>query len=215
MLDRFKEIFSKGEEGIKFKLPRHIAIVTKGKLRYAKKHNLSIEDTYNQSYLITLSTISSIVKLNIPVLTFYFVSTKLRELEHFSSIVSSLTVFFNDLSKKELIHENKIKISVLGKWYDLPGTLVDSIKNIIDLTKNYDGFFVNFCINYDGQEEIIDAIKLISRQIKGEKIDRSRTASDLLLWDTPNAKIHFTNKLWPDFDKIELMDAIREYQKGE
>ncbi len=242
MLDKVKDILKKEEDIIKFRLPRHIALVTKGKHLYAEKHKLPIEMVYEKSNIIIISTIASSVKLNIPVTTFHLLSTKTKELEHFSNIVDSLTEFFNDLSNKELIHKNKIKISVLGKWYDLPGKLVDSIKNLIDKTKEYDSYFVNFCINYDGQEEIIDAIKLISRQIKAGKLDPElitkeiikeniyssyfpppnliiingpKRTSDLLLWDSPNEKAYFTNKLWPDFDRIELMDAIRDYQKGE
>ena len=243
MLDKFKDILRK-EEGdiIQFKLPRHIALVTKGKHLYAEKHKLSVEGVYRKSNVIILSTIASSVKLKIPITTFYILSTKSHELEHFSAVIDSLTEFFNDLAGKDLVHKNQIKISVLGKWYDMPGKFVESIKNLIEKTREYDSYFVNFCINYDGQEEIIDAIKLISRQIKAGKLDPemitkdllkeniyssyflppdlviingSKRTSDLLLWDSPNAKVYFTNKLWPDFDRIELMDAIREYQKGE
>lgn len=243
MLDKFKGILKKEENDvIKFKLPRHIAIVTKGKHIYAEKHKIPIGDVYKKSNLIILTTISSSVKLNIPITTFYLLSTKAQELEHFSAVIDSLTEFLNDLSGKELVHNNKIKVSVIGKWYDMPGKFVDSIKNIIEKTKEYDSYFVNFCINYDGQEEIVDAVKLISMQIKSGKLDAelinkdmvkeniyssyflppdliiingSKRTSDLLLWDSPNAKVYFTNKLWPDFDRMELMDAIREYQKGE
>ena len=242
MLDKFKDIIKKEEGLIEFRLPRHIALVTKGKNIYAKKHNIPIEDVYSQSNLIILSTIASSAKLKIPITTFYLLSTSSDELEHFSTIVDSLTSFFNDLADKELIHKNKIKVSVLGKWYNLPGKLVDSIKNLLEKTKEYDSYFVNLCLNYDGQEEIIDAFRLIIRQIKAGKLDAelisketvkentyssyflppdliiingSKTTSDLLLWDSPNAKVYFTNKLWPDFDKTELMDAIKEYQKGE
>ena len=244
MLDKFKDILKKEdkEDSIQFKIPRHIALVTKGKHIYAEKHKITIEKVYERSNVLILSTIASSVKLNIPITTFYILSTKGEQLEHFSTIIDSLTEFLNNLANKELIHKNKVKISVLGKWYNLPGKFVDSIKNIIEKTKDYDGYFVNFCINYDGQEEITDALRLIARQIKAEKIDAdmitkelikeniyssyflppdlivingSKKTSDLLLWDSPNAKVYFTNKLWPDFDRIELMDAIKEFQKGE
>lgn len=243
MLDALKDVLKKEDEDtIRFTLPRHIAIVTKGKHVYAEKHKKAIEEVYNKSNLIMLSTIASAAKLKIPITTFYLLSTKSYELEHFSAVVDSLAEFFNELAEKEIIHKNKIKISVFGKWYDMPGKLVDSIKKVMEKTKEYDSFFVNFCINYDGQQEIIDALKLVSMQIKSGKLDAelisketikenlyssyfmppdliiingSKRTSDLLLWDSPNAKVYFTNKLWPDFDRLELMDAIREYQKGE
>jgi len=243
MLGKFRDILKKEEDDIiQFKLPRHLALVTKGKHIYAEKHKITIEQVYQKSNIIILSTIASSVKLKIPITTFYLLSTDSRQLEHFSTVVDSLTEFFNDLANKELIHKNQIKASVFGKWYDLPGKFVDSIKNLIEKTKEYDSYFVNFCINYNGQEEIVDAVKLMSRQIKAGKLDPelinkemikentyssyflppdlviingSKRISDLLLWDSPNAKVYFTNKLWPDFDRIELMDAIKEYQKSE
>ena len=150
---------------------------------------------------------------------------------------------FNELSESKLIHENKIKISILGKWYNLPGRVVDAIKKAINDTRDYDSFFVNFCINYDGQEEIVDAMKLIGMQIKAGRMDPElidkdtikesiyssyflppdlmikngsrKETSGFLLWDSVNAKIYFTNKLWPDFDRTEFMDAIKDYQKGD
>lgn len=243
MLDKFKDILKKEDSDvIKFRLPKHIAMVTKGKHIYAEKHKISIEKVYKRSNVIIHSTIASAVKLSIPITTFYILSTETQDLPDSATVIDSLTEFFNDLANKELIHKNQIKISVLGKWYDLPGKFVDSIKNLIEKTKEYDSYFVNFCINYNGQEEIVDAIKLISRQLKADKLDAeminkdlikenvyssyflppdliiingSKRTSDLLLWDSPDAKLYFTNKLWPDFDRMELMDAIKEYQKGE
>ncbi|MBW2975211.1 di-trans,poly-cis-decaprenylcistransferase [Candidatus Woesearchaeota archaeon] len=230
-----------GNDLIGFRLPTHIALVTKGKNLYAKKHNIPIKNAYKRSNKLILETIESSVKLRIPITTFYLLSTKTHDLEYFSILVDSLSEFFNELSDNGLIHKNMVKVSVLGKWYDLPGKLVDSIKNLIEKTRDYDAFFVNLCLNYDGQEEIVDAVRLISRQIKAGKLDAElinkelikeniyssyflppdliiingpKRMSDLLLWDSPDAKVCFTNKLWPDFDMVEFMDAIKEYGKG-
>ena len=98
-------------------------------------------------------------------------------------------------------------------------------------------------MNYDGQEGIVDALKLLVMQIKLVKIDpelidknsikenlyssyflppdlmikngNRKETSGFLLWDSVNTKIYFTNKLWPDFDKTEFMDAIKDFQKGD
>jgi undecaprenyl diphosphate synthase len=243
MLDKFKEILKKEDNGIiKFKLPRHVAIVTKGKHIYADKHKTPIGEVYEKSNILILNTIATSVKLGIPITTFYILSTETETLPDFSFVADSLSAFFNELAGKDLIHKNQIKVSVIGKWYDLPGKFVESIKGVIEKTKDYDSFFVNFCINYNGQEEIVDAVKLISRQIKADRLDPemisrdlikeniyssfflppdliiingSKRTSDLLLWDSPDAKVYFTGKLWPDFDKMEYTDAIKEYQKGE
>jgi len=242
IVGRIRGLVKKEDGFITLKIPRHIAIVTEGKTKWSKKHNVSIKEAYEKSFLIIRSTTLSSIKLNVPIITFYLLGTNMKDLEQFSVLMDSLKDFFDDLIGKDMIHDNKIKVSVFGKWYDLPGRVVDSIKNIIEKTKDYDGYFLNFCINYDGQEEIVDAVKLIARQLKVGKLDVESIKPDILkenmyssyflppdlmivngdkkklsgmfLWDSKSAEIHFTGKLWPDFDKTEFMDAIKEYQKG-
>jgi tritrans,polycis-undecaprenyl-diphosphate synthase [geranylgeranyl-diphosphate specific] len=164
------------------------------------------------------------------------------ETEKYSILMDQLKSFFDDIATREFILKNNVKISVLGKWYDLPGRVVDSIKIALDKTKDNEEFYLNFAINYDGQEEIVDAVKLISRQIRADKLDPdsinkelikentyssyfippdliivngpTKVTNGLLLWDSSKSQIHFTSKLWPDFDRTEFMDAIKEFQKG-
>ncbi|MFH1642013.1 MAG: polyprenyl diphosphate synthase [Nanoarchaeota archaeon] len=239
IVDKFKGIVNRGY--IKLEVPKHVAIVTEGKTTWTKKHELSIEEAYKKSFIIIRSTTHSAIKLGIPIITFYLLSTKMKDLEQFSILMDSLKDFFDDLINREFIGKSGVKINVFGKWYDLPGRVVESIKNTVDKTKDNNNYYLNFCINYSGQEEIVDAIKLIARKIKADKLDidsitkemvkenlyssnfsppdliiinGTTKTSDLLLWDSGRTSIYFTNKLWPDFDRIDFMDAIKEYQKG-
>ena len=244
IVERFKQLVVKDTSDgfMRLKLPKHIAIVTKGKSVWAKKHNAPIEEAYARSYAIIRSTIISAIRLDIPILTFYILSTNMKDLEKFSILMDSLQKFFEELADEEFIQKYHAKITVFGKWYDLPGRVVDAIKSAVDKTKEHDRFFLNFCINYSGQEEIVDAIKLITRQVSAEKLDvdaitvdtvkesiyssyflppdliivngSKKITNGLLLWDSTRSQIYFTNKLWPDFDKTEFMDAIKEFQKG-
>ena len=152
--------------------------------------------------------------------------------------MDNLAKLFNEIISNKKIHKDQIKVSILGKWYDLPERVVNPIKEIIESTKDYDKFFLNFCVNYDGHEEIADACRLIARQIKSEKIDpesinnqlikenlyssyfispdliieNSKEFSGLLLWDSKNSMIFFTDKQWPDFTKIDFFRAIEDFQ---
>ena len=139
--------------------------------------------------------------------------------------------FFDGISNSPVIQNNKVKVSIFGKWYNLPGKAVESIKKIIEGTKDYDGFFVNFCINYYGQEEIVDACKLIAKQVELGKIDSEMITKDtikeniyssyflapdiiliygerkmtgLLLWDSANSRIEFAGKSFMEFDEKDL-----------
>ena len=244
MLTRIKSVIKKEKDVLSIKLPRHIAITMDGTEHWALKNDISYEEAYKKAFFMLRNTIKSQVKLKIPILSFYILDENYdKDGESYSHLLDAIVEVLNEFVNNEFVNENKIKISVIGKWYNLPSRIVDPIKKVIDETKDYDGFFVNLCINYNGQEEIVNAIKLLGMQIKAGKLDpdlidkdsikenlyssyflppnlmikngNKKEMSGFLLWDSVNTKIYFTNKLWPDFDRTEFMDAIKEYQKGE
>lgn len=231
-------------EGVKSKiqissqnLPKHIAIIVDGCEEFAEKNKQPIADVYKTQFLNIKNAIKIGVKLKVPIMTFFSRSTKPADEE-----IDQLVEFFNLLLNWNLIHENQIKISVLGKWYNMPDRLIEPIKKIISDTKDYDKHFVNFCIQYTGQEEIVDACKLIAQQLKLDKITpeginsalikeniytsyylppdlmivsgKKKTTGGVLLWDSTNTKIHFTDVLWPDFGKENFLKSIVFYQSN-
>ena len=225
MLDKLR--FGKEKMvAIKLKLPKHIAITMDGAVRG--------KNGYVDVFSKVIDAIKNQKKLNIPIMTFFI----LPEGQHDDEYVNSLSNFLNDLTSNEII-EN-VKVSVLGKWYDLP--IVESIKGIIESTKDNEEYFVNLCINYDGQEEIVDACKLLARKIISEKIDadainkevikdnlyssyfippeiiivngKKNYKTNLLLWDSADAILFFSGKKWIDFDRGDIMDAITKFQKS-
>ncbi|MBW2980680.1 di-trans,poly-cis-decaprenylcistransferase [Candidatus Woesearchaeota archaeon] len=241
MLERFRILKKEKEAGIALKSPKHIAITTNGTTSWAIKHEVTFEEAFKKSFAIINNAMEVQINQKIPIITFYLMAEETKKKpEIFTQVVSAVTVLFEGLVGNKLIHENKIKISILGKWYDLPSRLVDAIKGALDETRDYDSFFVNFCINYDGNEEIVDACKLVARQISADKLSpeainaelikenlyssyflppdiiikngKERTTAGLLLWDSAHSHVHFSEKNWPDFDKDNLMKAIKDYQ---
>lgn len=242
MLEKISKILHKQEEAIKIKALRHLAITMQGLEVYAQQNKKQIEEVYKKSFELLKEVIQQQVKLNIPIMTVLLLTEKQKKEEKFLKFIDELIEFFTFIKHAEFIHKNKVKISALGKWYDLPSRAVEPIKEAIAETKDYDTFFLNFCINYDGQTEIVDACKLIARQIKANKLDvdaitketikeniyssyflppdlliktgKKKTTSGLLLWDSPNTEIFLTKKDWPEFNRHTLMQAVRAYQKG-
>jgi len=231
-------------EGVKSKiqlssqnLPKHVAIIVDGCEEHAQKNNMPPADVYKTEFLNIKNAIKVGAKINIPIMTFFSRTTKPAEEE-----TDQLVEFFNLLLNWDLIHQNQIKISVLGKWYNLPQRLIEPIKKIISDTKEYDKFFINFCIQYNGQEEIVDACRLITQQVKLDKITpeninkslvkeniyssyfmppdlmivsgKKKTTGGLLLWDSADTKIHFTNTNWPDFGREDFLKSIAFYQSN-
>ena len=234
----------KKEEEKPFRLrtkAKHVAVTTNGILKWALDNKKSLEDAYKESNIVLKEIIEAQIKNKIPILTIYLLPTGLDNLEHFSIRIDSMLDLFNELIGSEMIEYNKVKISAFGKWYDLPNRLVEPIKKILDKTKDFDNFFVNFCINYNGQEEIVDACKILSMQIKTEKIELDSITQEniksniytsdflppdiiikngtkqringLLLWDSARSSIVFTKKLWPDFDKGDFEKAVSDFER--
>jgi len=218
---------------IKADMPRHIAITMEKELK-----GINLEDTYNKRTNLIKDLLNIQIKLNIPIITIFLLSSNAKNSENFSFLMDDLAKFFNEIISHKKIHTEQIKVSVLGKWYDLPERVLNSIKRIIESTKDYDKFFLNFCVNYDGHEEIVDACRIIARQIKSEKIDpesinkqlikenlyssyfispdliieNNKEFSGLLLWDSKNSMIVSTGKQWPEFTKSDLFKAIEAFQ---
>lgn len=226
---------------IKLRYPNHLAMTMEGVLACVLKNGQDLKECYKKSFTILKNIIRIQTKHNITILTVLVLPASVKKnTENFSVLIDGLIDFFKETKEDPLIHKNKIKISVLGKWYDLPGRLVDPIKEVTNETKEYDHFFLNLCINYNGQEEIADAIRLIGRQIKAEKIDPGligketvkenlyssyfippdliiktglkHTIPGVLLWDSIYSKLYFADKYWPDLKVSDLIKAFKEFQ---
>ena len=168
-------------------------------------------------------TTEEFLKRKIPILTLNLPETDFDKLNRIIALISSW----------EKIHSEKIKVNFFGKWYDLAWRVVEEIKNLIDETKDYDGFFLNLCIAYDGQEEIVDACRLLAKQAKIEKISPDnisktdikdniytsafmppqkifilggrKSIGGFLLWDSEKADIIFLDKHFDNINTEEIL----------
>ncbi|MBU0461611.1 MAG: di-trans,poly-cis-decaprenylcistransferase [Nanoarchaeota archaeon] len=225
-------------EGLKY--PKHIAFTFSGHKVWADRNKKEAKEAYSRMFEKVNDMIDLQTKYDIPIITIYLLTTKVQRSEHFNTLMDLLVEFFANLSKNADIFKHKVKISILGKWYDLPGKVIEPIKKIIDETRDYDSFFLNLCVNYDGQDELVDACKLILRRVLAEKADldtidqdmikdnlyssyflppnmivrlgKKKTLKAFLLWDSTQSTIYFNDIFWQDFDEKEFLKAIKYYQ---
>ncbi len=141
------------------------------------------------------------------------------------------------------IHRNHMKVKAIGRVELLPDTLRETLKNLEDATKAYNNHYLNIAIAYGGQNELVDAVKKIASKIKDglldvNEIDKEviesclytshlpqsspdmilRTSgekrlSGFLIWQSAYSELVFMDVYWPEFRKIDLMRAIRTFQK--
>lgn len=143
----------------------------------------------------------------------------------------------------ERIHNNKIHVKVIGRLSLLPKDLQQLIMDAEKATQDYDEHFLNFALAYGGRAEIVDAARKIAEKVHGgelspEKIDEQvfesflytshmpkqdpdliiRTSgeerlSGFLLWQSAYSELCFLDVYWPDFRLIDLLRAVRTFQK--
>ena len=221
-------------------MPKHIAISLDDISDWCRKNNIRIDDGCKRYFKLLNVLLRLQVRLNIPIFTVYLLPENAEKSDNFIMFSECLADFFNELLGSMTVQASKIKISIFGKWYNLPGKAVEALKDVIEKTKDYDSYFVNFCINYDGQEEIVDACKLIAKQVELGKIDSEmvtkgtikeniyssyflapdviliygeKKLTGLLLWDSANAKVVFAEKSFMEFSEEDLEKLIHNIFK--
>ncbi len=222
-------------------LPKHIAIIMDGNRRWAKQRGLSTREGHKAGAR-ALENISKFCnEIGIKYLTVYAFSTEnwKRSKQEVSALMailrSEVDAFLKDKNKEN------IKIKLAGNMEGLSKSLQTSIKKAIEMTKNNTGLTLNIAFNYGGRQELVNAVKKIAQRIKNNEIDIDdinedlvtnnlytagqpdpdlliRTSHELrtsnfLPWQLVYTEFYFPEKHWPEFEKEDLLEAIRVYQK--
>ena len=143
----------------------------------------------------------------------------------------------------ERIHGHRVRVKVIGRLNLLPKSLQEMVRQVEEATKGYNEHFLNLALAYGGRAEIVDAARKIAQKVeKGEmkpdSIDEDlferylytahmakqdpdliiRTSgeerlSGFLLWQCAYSELCFLDVYWPDFRRIDLLRAVRTYQR--
>lgn len=220
-------------------IPNHVAIILDGNGRWAKKRGLPRNYGHSQGSKAVEQICEDAYKLGVKYLTVYAFSTEnwKRPKEEVEAIMKLLRSYLKTSIKTS--EKNNMKVRVLGDKTRLSQDIQDSIKNLEESSKNKSGLNLQVAINYGGRDELVRAIKSLSLHVKdhtidvndidetilGEYIDTKgipdpdlliRTSgetrlSNFMLWQMAYTEFYFTDVLWPDFNKVELMKAIEYY----
>lgn len=218
----------------KLKIPTHVAIIVDGNGRWAKERGLSRLKGHNAGYDNLRELVRYIMSRGVKVLSLYVFSTE--NFKRAQEEVGHLMDLFVLLYKKELksFMNNNIKVVFSGRDDPLPKAVIKARDELVETTKNNTGGIVNFCMNYGGRAEIMDAVKKIAKS--GVDIDSLsdedfrhylyqdlpdvdlmiRTSGELrlsnfLLWQNSYAEFYFSNTKFPDFHEEDFDRAVVEY----
>ncbi|MCW4014816.1 MAG: polyprenyl diphosphate synthase [Candidatus Bathyarchaeota archaeon] len=141
------------------------------------------------------------------------------------------------------IYENKIRVKAIGRIDLLPKSIQEVIEPVEETTKNFSDRFLNIALAYGGRAEIVDATKKIAEEVKNGELKIEditeqvfenylytahmpkqdadliiRTSgeerlSGFLSWQSAYSELCFVDVNWPDFRFIDLLRAVRMYQR--
>lgn len=225
------------------RLPQHIAIIMDGNGRWAKgKGKLRVFGHRNGVQSVR-DVVEGAAELGIKYITLYTFSSenwsrpKLEVSAIMELMISTIHKEINNFMK------NNIRLNAIGDLEMLPGKAHAELIGAIKKTAENTGIVLTLALSYSSRKEIVQAAKNIAEKVqKGElsaaDIDEEtfennlytsgmpdpelmiRTSgeyriSNYLLWQIAYAELYFTPKLWPDFRREDLYEAIIDYQKRE
>ena len=210
----------------------HVAFIMDGNGRWGQRRNKGRNFGHLNGVKTVKKIVESSVKLKIPIVTFYVFST-----ENWSRPKSEINFLFEliiNYFKKELeqVISNGIKINIIGKISKLPSKINFALKEAIKQTKKNKKIIVNLAINYGSKDEIVKASQKNKKKISINTLEKNlythnlpdpeilirtgghKRLSNFMLWQLAYAEIYFLDKLWPDFNKNDLMKVIKNYKKN-
>ena len=227
----------------KNKIPRHIAIIMDGNGRWARSKGLSKVEGHRAGSAAVEEAVKGCLELGVKILSLYTFSTE--NWKRPKKEVDALIKLLEQYLKKRFaeLKKNKIRLLACGEIADFPLSLQRRIQNTVKETRGNSKLILNLALNYGGREEILQAARAIALKVKQRKlgvgeIDQKTFSShlytkelpdpDLLirtsgeqrvsnffLWQISYCEFYFTPKLWPDFKKKDLLQAVLNYQRRE
>lgn len=230
---------SKQELDLPDDIPVHIAIIMDGNGRWARSRNLPRLAGHKAGTENLRKIIKACVEFGVKYLTIYAFSTE--NWGRPEQEVNGLMNLFDDVFDRELAELNRqgAQLRHIGRMDGIRKSMRDKINNGIEATKDNENLILNVAFNYGGRDEIIYAIQnmiadgidpdeitdeLISEYLFTSDIpdpdlvirtSGEQRTSNFLIWQAAYSEWVFTEVLWPDFGRLELLNAIKEYSNRE
>lgn len=225
------------------KLPKHIAIIMDGNGRWAKQRGEHRVVGHQHGVTSVREAVEAAAEIGVQYLTLYAFSTENwnRPKEEVMALMQLLVSTINNEVKT--LNENDIRLQAIGDLTSLPPDCLAELKEAMKATASNKRMNLVLALSYSSRWEIINAVKQIAVDIEKKKISATdiseevfeshlctagfpepelmiRTSgehriSNFLLWQLSYAELYFTDKLWPDFRKEDLYEAIVDYQSRE
>lgn len=221
------------------RFPRHVAVIMDGNGRWARNRFLPREAGHVKGISTVRKVVRAASDIGLEYLTLYAFSTE--NWRRPKAEVRHLMGLFRRYCRADIekLHGHNVQVRFIGARVGLDPDIAGLIEEAEKLTANNTGLNLAFAFNYGAREELADAARALAREAAAGTLDvesitpdlfgtrlqsagfpdvdlliRSggeRRLSNFLLWQTAYAELVFTDKLWPDFGRDDLVAAIDEF----
>lgn len=218
-------------------VPRHLGLILDGNRRWAREHGLPVYEGHKAGYRNMETILDAAMDRGVEYVSVYAFSTE--NWSRSADEVKQLMRLFLWIFKHELgnLKRHGVRVRVLGNKFRLGKALLKAIHNAEVETKDYKRGTLLFCLDYGGQQEIVDIMKqLMAEGVPpaemtagriSEKLASSgvppvdliiRTSgeqrlSNFMLWQAAYSEFMFTPTKWPDFSVEELDKMLTDYAR--
>jgi undecaprenyl diphosphate synthase len=225
-------------------IPQHVAIIMDGNGRWAGHRSLKRFLGHQQGANAVQLVTETASRIGLPWLTLYAFSLE-NNLRRPRAEVNFLMRLLKTYLESNLgrMMDNNVRMRYIGRTHELPPEVQDKMRWAEDATANNTGTTLTLALNYGGRSEIVDAFRSLATEMKithtspdritEEDIHRHlytahmpdpdlliRTSGEMrlsnyLLWQIAYTEIFVTERFWPDFRGIHLLEAIADFQRRE
>lgn len=226
------------------RMPHHVAIIMDGNGRWAGKRGLKRFFGHKSGAEAVQYIVETSSRIGLPWLTLYAFSLEnnlKRPKAEVNFLMLLLRTYLTNNVKR--MNDNNVRIRYVGRTTDLPSEVCERMQWAEESTAKNTGTTLTLALNYGGRSEIVDAVRRVAADVAAGKIrpedvteadiDRNlytaympdpdlliRTSgemriSNFLLWQIAYTEILVTDRLWPDYRGVHLLEAIEEYQRRE
>jgi undecaprenyl diphosphate synthase len=226
------------------RLPDHVAIIMDGNGRWAGRRSLKRFLGHQQGARSVQLVTETASRIGLPWLTLYAFSLEnnlRRPRAEVSFLMRLLKTYLE--SNLQRMMDNNVRIRYVGRTHDLPPDVQEKMRWAEDATARNTGTILTLALNYGGRSELVDAFRGLAAEMKLKHLSPDRLTeedihrhlytahmpdpdllirtsgeqriSNFLLWQIAYTEIYVTERLWPDFRGIHLLEAIADFQRRE
>jgi undecaprenyl diphosphate synthase len=225
-------------------LPEHVAIIMDGNGRWAGRRSLKRFIGHQQGARSVQLVMETASRIGLPWLTLYAFSIEndLRRPRAEVNFLMRLLKSFLESNVQRMM-DNNVRIRYIGRTHELPAEVQEKMRWAEETTARNTGTTLTLALKYGGRSELVDAFRSLAAEMKLKHISPERITeedihrhlytahmpdpdllirtsgemrlSNYLLWQIAYTEIFVTERYWPDFRGIHLLEAIADFQRRE